>query len=389
MCSVELESADAAEMLADLKGGVRFANPREVVMSAAYELSYRIKLGNLDLADADLAVTLLHRVPDPLLVSAFQSTYSAALGLVARYAEAREVSAEFFRTIDKYRLDFAMPYVLCSDSLASAGLRNWRRARNAAERALRISQANRDGHAQQLCLSQLIRVLLQQGHHREALTLEPPTVSNPLPAAKAELELVRALAYAALGRLGDARRLAEPVRETSHAVEPAVLTKAVDVVCALRAHASNGIDLALELEATAFERGAVDLLITAYRAIPELLAVLLRVSVDRDRFESLVRRAGDEDLARTVGVPIFSGGDPRDTLSKREREVYELIVRGLTNREIGRLLFIEESTVKRHAISIYEKTGIHSRTALAVQAALERADQATAAIAPFESGADS
>jgi LuxR family maltose regulon positive regulatory protein len=389
MCSVELESPDAARMLAELRQGVRFANPREVVRSATCGLSYQIKLGSLDLSEADLAATLLHRVSDPLLVSAFQSTYSAALGLVARYAEAREISEAFLKTISKYRLDFAMPYALCSDSLASAGLRQWRRARHCAERALRISQSNRDGHAQQLCLSQLIRVLLQQGHHREALILEPPTVSNPLPAAIAELVLTRAFAYAAIGRLDDAQRLAEQVRGASHAVEPAVLAKAVDVICALRAHTSDAIDLAVELEATAFDRGAVDILITAYRSVPELLAILLRASVERERFESLVRRAGDEDLARTVGVPIFSGGDPRETLSRREREVYELITRGLTNREIGRLLFIEESTVKRHAISIYEKTGIHSRTALAVQAALERADQATSAIDSVPPGADS
>jgi DNA-binding NarL/FixJ family response regulator len=65
----------------------------------------------------------------------------------------------------------------------------------------------------------------------------------------------------------------------------------------------------------------------------------------------------------------------------RETDVYELLRTGMTNREIGRLLFIEESTVKAHTHRIYGKLGVHSRGALTVQAALERSDQATSATA--------
>ncbi len=64
----------------------------------------------------------------------------------------------------------------------------------------------------------------------------------------------------------------------------------------------------------------------------------------------------------------------------REREVYELLGQGLTNLQIADLLFISEATVKVHVHHIYDKLGVRSRTALAVQAALERADQATSAI---------
>jgi ATP/maltotriose-dependent transcriptional regulator MalT len=380
MCLIEVESGDAIEMLSSLRQAVRFSDPREVVRAATYGLSYQIKLADLDLAEADLALTFLDRVSDPLLVSSFQSTYSAALGLVARYDKARAISDAFLETIEQYRLDFALPYALCSASLASAGLKQWAHAGDCAERALQIAQERLDGHAQQLSLSQLIRVLVQQGRHREALILELPSVPSPLPAALAELAYSRALAYAAMGQLDEARKLASEVHGVSRAVEPGVLASAVAAVCALRAHESDSIDLALELEQTAFQRGAPDLLVTAYRSAPELLAVLLRASRDRERIDGLLRRSGDTDLARAVGVPVFSGGDPRESLTRREREVYELLIEGsLTNREIGRVLFIEESTVKRHSLSIYEKTGIHSRTALAVQAALERADHATSA----------
>ena len=48
-------------------------------------------------------------------------------------------------------------------------------------------------------------------------------------------------------------------------------------------------------------------------------------------------------------------------LTKRERQIAELIKRGLTNREIGEELFISETTVKKHVSNIFEKLDIGSR----------------------------
>lgn len=48
-------------------------------------------------------------------------------------------------------------------------------------------------------------------------------------------------------------------------------------------------------------------------------------------------------------------------LSRRERQVAELIRRGLSNREIGEELYISEATVKKHVSHIFEKLGIESR----------------------------
>ena len=379
MCLVELERPEAERTLRDLEAGVRMVDVRDVVRAAASGLSFQVKLGDLDLHDADLAATLLEQVADPLVVSSFQSTYSAVLGLVGRYEEALDVVQDFFETIESYRLDFATPYALCAASLAKGGLRQWTGSEEDASRALRIAKRARDGHAQQLCVAQLTRVLVQQGRPHRALELELPDVRSPLPAAQAEVVGSRSLALAVAGRVDDARRMIDQARGLSHAVEPAVLISATDAICALRAHDPNVIELVVELDDVAFRRGGLDLLVTAYRAVPELLRVLLHAVQDRDRLASLIRRVRDGDLAESVGFQVHLSGDRRKTFTPREREVYDLMIQGLKNREIAKLLFIEESTVKAHTHHIYDKLGVHSRTALIVQALLEGSDQATSA----------
>jgi DNA-binding CsgD family transcriptional regulator len=158
-----------------------------------------------------------------------------------------------------------------------------------------------------------------------------------------------------------------------------VLTGAADAIIALKEHEEDAVDRVARLQEVAFHRGAVDLLIVAYRSAPELLSVLLRVPTDTVRFETLVCRVGDQDLAAIIGQPIHSGIEPRLSLTRRELEVYELMTQGLTNREIARLLYIEESTAKVHVHHIFDKLGVRSRLALTVQATLERSGQATSA----------
>ena len=48
-------------------------------------------------------------------------------------------------------------------------------------------------------------------------------------------------------------------------------------------------------------------------------------------------------------------------LSPREEEVVGLVVRGFTNRQVSRTLFISEHTVQRHLSNIFEKVGVRSR----------------------------
>jgi DNA-binding NarL/FixJ family response regulator len=97
--------------------------------------------------------------------------------------------------------------------------------------------------------------------------------------------------------------------------------------------------------------------------------------------------AGDALLSPTVTRRVIQkfAGMPRpappkelEELSEREREVFRLMVRGLSNAEIGQELFISETTVKTHVTHILSKLGLRDRVqavVLAYQTGLLSQDQ--------------
>jgi DNA-binding CsgD family transcriptional regulator len=52
-------------------------------------------------------------------------------------------------------------------------------------------------------------------------------------------------------------------------------------------------------------------------------------------------------------------------LTDRETQILQLVARGKTNREIALLLVVSEHTVRKHLENVYEKLGVHTRTAAA------------------------
>lgn len=51
-------------------------------------------------------------------------------------------------------------------------------------------------------------------------------------------------------------------------------------------------------------------------------------------------------------------------LTQRQKEVVELVMWGMSNRQIAEQLLIEEYTVKVHLRDIFQRLNVHRRTAL-------------------------
>ena len=64
---------------------------------------------------------------------------------------------------------------------------------------------------------------------------------------------------------------------------------------------------------------------------------------------------------------LFQRGLSAYSLTPRELCVADLLLRGLSNKEIAARCRISEFTVKDHLKHIYQKTGAHQRTALLAQ----------------------
>ncbi|MGM5595578.1 response regulator transcription factor [Corynebacterium glucuronolyticum] len=81
---------------------------------------------------------------------------------------------------------------------------------------------------------------------------------------------------------------------------------------------------------------------------------------------------GDTTLSPVVANRLMTRvRGPKTTLTPRELEVLRLVAAGSSNKEIGRVLFLSEATVKSHLVHIYDKLDARSRTA-AVAAAREQ-----------------
>lgn len=63
--------------------------------------------------------------------------------------------------------------------------------------------------------------------------------------------------------------------------------------------------------------------------------------------------------------------NPDAVLTPREAELLGLLTEGLSNKELGRRLFISEATVKTHLAHVYAKLGVETRAA-AIATAIRR-----------------
>lgn len=71
------------------------------------------------------------------------------------------------------------------------------------------------------------------------------------------------------------------------------------------------------------------------------------------------------DLVASAGAALAAAPKPSDGLSRRERQVAQLIGEGITNREIAQRLFISRRTAEGHVVQILNKLGFQRRSQIA------------------------
>jgi DNA-binding NarL/FixJ family response regulator len=103
------------------------------------------------------------------------------------------------------------------------------------------------------------------------------------------------------------------------------------------------------------------------------IGYLLKDSAPQDIFGAIRDAvAGRSVLSPPVAARVLDRmRRPDQALTAREAELLSLLAEGLTNKELGKRLFISEATVKTHLAHIYAKLGVESRAA-AVSIALRR-----------------
>ena len=114
-----------------------------------------------------------------------------------------------------------------------------------------------------------------------------------------------------------------------------------------------------------------------------------RAEAEYELAAALLRRAAPGDLLRARGLAIEAGramdalgmppirakvtalleridADPSVALTRREREVAELVAQGMTNREIAARLYLSERTAQNHVQHILDKLNLPNRSRIAV-----------------------
>jgi DNA-binding NarL/FixJ family response regulator len=106
----------------------------------------------------------------------------------------------------------------------------------------------------------------------------------------------------------------------------------------------------------------------------------LEYVVERDRVSSRLKEQAGTTLSlspsaaaaatETVGSAMTAGATSSQqidaVLTPRQRDVFQLIVQGMSNKEIARNLRLAEGTVKIHIKALFAKLGVRRRAAVAV-----------------------
>jgi DNA-binding NarL/FixJ family response regulator len=101
-------------------------------------------------------------------------------------------------------------------------------------------------------------------------------------------------------------------------------------------------------------------------ASTDLLHAVTAVAAGKPFFSRVIAQSMIEDYVRRLSDA--SVVDPYDSLSDREREIFQLIAEGHSNKDVALILSISPATVETHRARILQKLDVHNTAELVLYA---------------------
>ena len=317
---------------------------------------------------ATSALELVDDSKDPVVRTGFLQSYGIALILAARYADAGEIARREIEEASRFKLDWVLPHALELKSSADVGQRNFQSALRTLSRVRQLAEGNAHTELNVDVLRARIHLCKGAPEHAVAV-LEHRDGAGTSPGMQGDLLATLGVALTCCGRLDEGKALFGASEAVTTHIEARTLSAFGRALASHFADPGGNFDQAALTRAcdVTIETGNFDAFVIGYRACPPILAHL-----DSERDSEFVKLVCELDpqLAQKFGLPVeratrLSG----ERLTRREREVFDLLCQGVSNRQIARTLWIAESTVKAHVRHIFEKLGVRSRTEAAAFAA--------------------